>query len=233
MAPTIKLKKGTRLAEVFKVLKDRKWHCRSHDYHHVPSDQLAGGGGIQGLKRGTSSRPGLRIESRREVCKRCERRTRQDRWTGELQKATAASSFPRGLKNRILSYFKQIDSVELRKRSDHELIIDHRFPMLRWGEVEESLSSGMSDRDIASKFQLLKADGSGNHNLLKSRACEACFKTGKRGQPFGIGFFYKGRAAWPKSVPATGTLAEKGCVGCGWYDFDKWRDALNAHLRRR
>ncbi len=51
----------------------------------------------------------------------------------------------------------------------------------------------MSNEDIRDKFQLLKkSNGSVSHNLLKSRACENCYKKGQRGTPFGIQFFYAG-----------------------------------------
>jgi hypothetical protein len=100
--------------------------------------------------------------------------------------------------------------------------------MERWGETEDSYSKTISEEQIEQKFQLLKDDGKGNHNLLKSRACEKCKNTGKRGTPMGIGFWYKGGPDWPDEVPETGREAEKGCVGCGWYNFEEWRTELNS-----
>ena len=76
---------------------------------------------------------------------------------------------------------------------------------------------------------MLKKDGAGNHNLLKSRSCERCIKTGKRGTPFGIRFWYQADEDWP-TVHQRGAEAEEGCVGCGWYNFEAWRDALNQNL---
>ena len=32
------------------------------------------------------------------------------------------------------------------------------------------------------------------------------------------------------SVYKKGAEAEEGCVGCGWYDFAAWRNALNQKL---
>jgi hypothetical protein len=102
--------------------------------------------------------------------------------------------------------------------------------MLRWGQAEKTLSPTMTEQEIASKFQILKKDSGGNHNLLKSRACEVCVKTGKRGTPLGIYFFYSGGLKWQKGIPKRGAKAERGCVGCGWYDFAKWRAALNLKM---
>ena len=109
------------------------------------------------------------------------------------------------------------------------LVIDHRFPMERWGKSEAPHLTSMSETEIRKKFQLLKKDASGNHNLLKSRSCERCIKTGKRGTPFGIKFWYQSGEDWP-SQHQRGDEAEEGCIGCGWYDFETWRNALNQKL---
>lgn len=223
-------KPGSLQNKVFGVLRDQQWHCRGHEYKRIPSGQLAGGGGIQGLQRGTSARPGVKIESKTDHCIQCGKKTRWDRWTGEHQKANAPSSIPKALAKKIRAHYGNVDSIEQRGRPVHELVIDHRFPMIRWGGTEPKLSPDMSEAEIGRKFQLLKFDGSGNHNLLKSRACEICYKTGQRGTPCGIRFFYGGGATWPEAAPASGSDAEKGCVGCGWYDFATWREALNLKL---
>lgn len=230
-APLFLLKnKDTTQSKVFRVLEDKKWHCRGCAYRGIESGQLAGGGGIQGLERGTASRPGLVIESESRECPSCNKRLRHDRWTGRIKEANSTAHIPRKLAMRILAHFKNTDVIEQRQRQDHELIIDHRFPMERWGAVEEKNNPKMSDDAIERKFQLLKKDDSGNHNLLKSRACESCIRTGRRGKPLGIKFYYQGNESWPDGVPKKGAEAEKGCVGCGWYAFDKWRTALNEEL---
>ena len=223
-------KKGSLQAKVLAVLQDTKWHCRLHEHKGIPSAQLAGGGGIQGLQRGTRARPGLIIESKTDYCDQCKRKTRWDRWTGRTQKANPPASISTKLCNRIRACYKNTDVIEQRERPSHELTVDHRFPMNRWGAAEEKLPNDLSEIEIQRKFQLLKKDSSGFHNLLKSRACENCVKTGKRGKPFGIKFFYHGDEEWPKNIPPVGVEAEKGCVGCGWYDFAKWREALNLKL---
>lgn len=91
--------------------------------------------------------------------------------------------------------------------------------MERWGESEPPHLTSMSEDEIKKKFQLLKKDASGNHNLLKSRSCERCIDTGKRGTPFGIKFWYEGSEDWP-SVHQRSAEAEEGCIGCGWYNFN-------------
>lgn len=225
-------KKDSTQAKVFQLLADQKWHCRSCEGKQIASEQYAGGGGIQGLQRGTKTRHGLVIESKDDFCNICNKKTRWDRWTGEIKSANAPSNIPAKLISKILQYYDYTDVIEQRKRAKHELVIDHRFPMVRWGNTEEKLDINLSETEIKTKFQLLKKDDAGNHNLLKSRSCENCLKTGKRGTPFGIKFWYQGDENWSKNIPQTGAEAEKGCIGCGWYDFEKWRINLNQKIKK-
>lgn len=222
--------RATLQPQIFNKLKDSNWHCRDCASKGIDSKQYAGGGGIQGLQRGTKSRPGLVIETSTEICIDCNRLMRCDRWTGEFKVSNPAAGLSRKLQSKILKYYNYIDSIEQRKRAVHELVIDHRFPMERWGGAEEGNLTNMTNDDIQEKFQLLKKDFSGNHNLLKSRACERCIATGKRGYPIGIKFYYKGDENWDNEYPISGPDAEKGCVGCGWYDINMWRKALNKFI---
>lgn len=223
------LKQKSSQLKVLNLLSDQQWHCRECEVKQIASAQYAGGGGIQGLRRGTQNRPGLVIETENRYCQTCQATRKGDRWTGEIQSANSAANIPASLVKRILEVSAYTDVIEQRKRAAHELVIDHRFPMERWGQNEPPHLTSMSESEIKTKFQLLKKDASGNHNLLKSRSCERCIKTGKRGEPFGISFWYKGGEDWP-SIHQRGAEAEEGCVGCGWYDFETWRNALNQKL---
>jgi hypothetical protein len=226
-----KLKAGSSQYRVFSLLSDRIWHCRTCEGKQVASDQYAGGGGIQGLERGNrSGRPGLVIETKREYCQTCQKVTTWDRWTGEMREANASANIPRQLAQRILKFYGYRDVIENRQRLPHELVIDHRFPMERWGRSEPNHDVNISNSEIVRKFQLLKKDSSGNHNLLKSRSCERCIQTGKRGTPMGINFWYSGSENWSDNIPQSGVEAEEGCVGCGWYNFETWRNTLNAKI---
>ena len=211
----------------FLVLKDKLWHCRDCAGKQIGSTQIAGGGGVQGLQRGTKLRPGIITETKREYCRECNKTSTWDRWTGEYTEASSASGLPRKLQTQILEHYGYTDSIEQHRRQTHELVIDHRFPMERWGTPEEKNPTKMDEQEIGSKFQLLKKDSSGNHNLLKSRACERCIATGKRGYPMGIKFYYAGDENWPADCPTKGPEAERGCYGCGWYNIEAWRAALN------
>ena len=221
---------GTKGYMVFCVLEDRAWHCRECEYEHVGSSQLAGGGGIQGLERGNQTRPGVEIKSDNHHCRTCDRLTRHDKWTGGFIDSVPARSIPPAVVGRIVRVLGEKDVIDQVTRSQNQLTPDHKLPRLRWTDKEAARQSdyaNLSDQDIRDRFQLLKkSNGSVSDNLLKSRACERCYRTGKRGTPMGIKYFYKGGPSWEpedKTDPS-------GCIGCGWYDFAAWRESLNRKL---
>ena len=214
---------------VFEVLEDRQWHCRTCEYGHVGSTQIAGSGGIQGLQGGSPKRDGLEIDSKNNLCAKCSKRTMHDKWSGNSKPKVTGGNLSNPVERKVLKFYKYKDVVEQVKRSANELTIDHRFPRIRWidGYGNMDMQTDMTDENIRKRFQLLKkSNGTASHNLLKSRACEKCFKENKRGAPFGIKFYYDGDENWK----AENLKDENGCRGCGWYDFDKWRKALNKFI---
>ncbi len=223
--------KTTKVYQVYLVLKDQQWHCRECEYTHTGITQIAGGSGIQGLQRGTKSRLGMKIESGNHLCVECGRTTRHDRWQGGYESSVQSASMPSNFVRRVIAVLGSRDVVEGTERPSTQLTIDHKLPMLRWNNTTKKIQTNyaaMDDDDIRTHFQLLKkSNGSVSHNLLKSRACERCYKTGNRGTPFGIAFFYSGNNKWkPRSK-----TNPKGCEGCGWYDFALWRRRLNNKLK--
>ncbi len=180
----------TKVYQVFAVLRDQQWHCRGCEYTHVGTTQIAGGAGIQGLQRGTKSRPGMIIDSGDHYCAECDAMTRQDRWTGNFAEAVPTGSMSREFARRVVNLLGSRDVVEMTERTANQLTVDHKLPGVRWSPTESEAQTdynAMTDDDIRARFQLLKqSNGSVSHNLLKSRACERCFRDGKRGTPFGI-----------------------------------------------
>ena len=137
---------------------------------------------------------------------------------------------PEKLKLRAYRVLGRRDIVDDVSRPINEMTVDHKLPMIRWDErtsEQQTNYQNMSDDDIRKRFQLLKkSNGDVSHNLLKSRSCETCYNTGKRGTPFGIRHFYAGNNRWQGS----NAKDPKGCVGCGWLDVAKWRASLNRKL---
>jgi hypothetical protein len=50
--------------------------------------------------------------------------------------------------------------------------------------------------------------------------------TGKRGNFFGIKWYYAGSETWE----GTSKADENGCIGCPWYDLTKWKEEFNKYL---
>ncbi len=225
-------RKGTKQLQTFEVLEDQQWHCRNHSYIHIASGQIAGSGGIQGLRRGTPKRPGIIIEHQSRDCPECGNRHHHDRWIGEFTSGLHMAGVPISLLRRAYTVLGKRDVVDNTERSINELTLDHKLPLKRWNETTSKHQTdyqNMTDSDIKELFQLLKkSNGNVSHNLLKSRACEHCFETGERGTPFGIRYFYSGTAEWK----GKDEYDPRGCLGCGWYDVEKWRESLNRHLNR-
>ncbi len=131
------------------------------------------------------------------------------------------------LRRKILKTLECFDAYENATRSAASLLPDHKFPEIRWDEAtRDENPDEMSGEEIKAKFQLL----TNQRNQQKREVCRNCYQTGVRGQPHGVNFFYSGNKNWPANVPKKGKAAEKGCIGCGWYDLTKWRAAVNLTL---
>ena len=80
----------------------------------------------------------------------------------------------------------------------------------------------MTDEEIRNKFQILD----NQTNLLKSRECDKCIFTNKRGVFLGIDWYSEGSSSWEGSSFDD----EKGCKGCPWYDVLEWKRKLKDKL---
>lgn len=138
--------------------------------------------------------------------------------------AQGYETIPAELRTRILAVLNYENVYELSDANRQGLLPDHKFPEIRWdAETRRDNQADMSEDDIRAKFQLLD----NQRNQQKREVCRNCFQNGDRGKLFGINFFYDGTSKWDDNVPQTGAAAEQGCVGCGWYDIQVWRDSLN------
>lgn len=132
------------------------------------------------------------------------------------------------LRKRIIRVLGGVDVYEAAVSA--HCLPDHKFPEIRWDEETKGENPDtMSDEEIKKKFQLL----TNQRNQQKREVCRTCFQTKKRAYPFGIKFFYCGGEEWDESIPAKGKDAERGCVGCGWYDMAAWRKALTEKLKEK
>ncbi len=209
---------GSVTDEFFYTMMDAEWHC-SHEFpeNNNPSRR------IQDIKEN-----GYTISSKRIQCGECER-SRMHRQIVRFPRGgpTGYETMSDELRERIITVLGKHDVFENTKRQQG-LLPDHKFPEIRWDEtVREENPDDMPEEEIREKFQLLD----NQRNQQKREVCRQCFQTGKRAKPYGIEFFYEGDEDWPDDVPETGPEAEQGCVGCGWYDLQTWREELNKKLQ--
>lgn len=203
----------------FDALKDSRWKCRACQLPTNPNFARR----IQDIKEFGYT---LATDTNR-YCKKCGRNTTHLMLL-RLPRGgvTGYETWSPQLRKKILKTLGHIDAYEncIRRSA---LLPDHKFPEIRWGLRKPAANrDDMSEKEIKAKFQLL----TNQRNQQKREVCRTCFQTGKRGAPYGIQFYYASSEDWPSDVPKTGKGAERGCVGCGWYDLGEWRNALDKHL---
>lgn len=126
-------------------------------------------------------------------------------------------------KARVIRLLKSINAYENRPTTVKGLIPDHKFSEVRWDKDTIAKNTiEMSDEEIIQKFQLLD----NQRNQQKREVCRNCFQTGIRGVIYGIPYFYEGGPYWDAKIPKVGQIAERGCIGCAWYDIERWRSEL-------
>lgn len=126
-------------------------------------------------------------------------------------------------KARVIRLLNGINAYESKPTTPKSLILDHKFSEVRWDkDTKADNPIDMTDEEVIQKFQLLD----NQRNQQKREVCRNCFQTGKRGIIYGIPFFYEGGPSWDLEIPTVGKVAEKGCIGCAWYDIERWRNEL-------
>ena len=136
---------------------------------------------------------------------------------------TGYETWSKTLRKRIISLLDGYDAYEAKKGSKEMLLPDHKFPETRWNsETKRDNLESLEDYEIIRDFQLL----SNQRNQQKREVCRKCYQSNERGIVYGIPFYYKGQKKWDSQIPKRGKEAEAGCVGCGWYDLEKWRQEL-------
>lgn len=211
-------KEGTTSHNDFDVLSDLKWHCTKCELKsgQAKTWQVWRQMGIQ---LGTDEKGNF---YKNIFCEKCNNKTVHRRLiTLDISEDTKIrSGLPQNLAKRIKTFLKFEEALFLRKMMPKELEVDHKFPQVRWNKNEDINDMKMLDEEIKDKFILL----SRSNNLLKSRYCERCYKTGERGVFPGIYYWFKGSRMWDKKFDKHD---KRGCEGCFWNNPYKWRENLN------
>lgn len=205
--------------EFFEGLKSGEWKCIACELPKNSNPTRR----IQDLKE-----LGYTLATNKMYCERCKKKTTHlmmlpikrgsadgngyETWSPELRK-------------RILRLLNNIDVYEYTE--NRNCLPDHKFSEIRWDQDTKSENPDhMTDDEIRNKFQLL----TNQRNQQKREVCRKCYQTGQRGKIFGIEFYYQGGPEWDETIPRKGKNAEQGCVGCPWYDIQRWREELQKRL---
>jgi len=211
-------KKDTQIGKIFEILKDLKWHCSECE---LPGSQPAKA--LQMIRQA-----GFQMEKvganweKRIFCKKCKRKTPHRRLISLKREESdvGRGKFPEKLKQKIRKYYQNKDALTGGSITGRTPEVDHKIPQIRWTEKEQNYNSEMSNSDIEKKFMILSRE----NNLLKSRACEKCVKTGKRQPLLEIEFFFEGDEDYNEKI---------GCEGCGWNNPKKWKEELNKKINSK
>lgn len=203
----------------FETMSDLKWHCSK-------CELLSGQAKTWQVWR---QEKGIQLDTdengnwfKRIYCPNCRKITihRKLKSTELIDTGIRArSGIPTKLVKRIKELYGCIDEYTLRTEESSSLEIDHRIPQVRWSGNESINNVDMSDNEIKEKFMLLTR----SNNLLKSRDCENCLKTGKRAKGYKtIEYWYVGDCSYNDAI---------GCNGCFWHNPTKWREELNKFIK--
>lgn len=215
-------KRAVETKEIFDILKDGVWHCRNCEISNPNFARR-----IQDLKE-MGYTIATQLHYHCPVCKNM-RSTRLILLpVNRVELAgNGYETWSQELRARIIRVLGGVDVYE--NTPNRNCLPDHKFSEIRWdNDTKAENPASMSDQEIKDKFQLL----TNQRNQQKREVCRACFQTGKRGTIFGISFFYQGGENWDVTIPAKGKVAEKGCVGCPWYDIARWRKELIKHIEK-
>lgn len=213
--------KNSETYKVLAALHSGEWECRTCGVARINDQPPAR---IKALKI-----KGYIIGSKRKPCATCSKKTMHDILVmlpsiqskfedGNKLRAPMSSK----LKERIKRELGKVEVCFNVKRTSVELLVDHKFPSQRWITKETANPDDMPIAEIKKKFQLL----SNQTNMWKSRYCDTCAKTGKRGDFMGTKWYYQGDENWNGKTEND----ENGCVGCPWYDLELWKEKLNEKL---
>ncbi len=210
-------KEGTTSWQDYEVMKDLQWHCTRHELKSAQAKTWQ----IwrqQGLDLAKDEKDNF---YKSMFCKHCQTKTvhRKLNSLSIAEDTSIRANMPAKLAEKIKKHYKNMEAFLLRELPSKELEIDHKFPQIRWAGDEPENSPEMNVAEIEKRFILLNR----SNNLLKSRACEKCVETKKRGCFPGLKFWYQGTENWDSNISEND---EKGCVGCFWYNPNEWRSEL-------
>jgi hypothetical protein len=210
---------------VLKALESGEWLCRVCG--PVPKVNPQPAARLRALRK-----IGYTIISKRISCPTCRKKTMHDllvllprAWHGQPTHGNELRApMSDSLKDRIKKVLGRREAFFDVTRAKEELLIDHKFPSQRWRKPESLNPDDMPNDEIRRRFQLLTHQT----NMLKSRACDKCVRTGIRATFVGLRWYYIGDGKWRGKT----RYDEKGCIGCPWYDLQRWRGEFDSKFSK-
>ena len=214
-------KKGSTQYKDFELMSDLKWHCTKCELKSGQAKTWQVWRQEKGIQLAQDENGNW---FKKMECPHCGQVTIHRRLLSTDILSTdlkARTSLTKTLADKVKKIYGFVDEYSLRTEAPSRLEIDHRVPQVRWTANEGVNSPSMSEEQIKSKFMLLTRE----NNLLKSRICEHCAATGKRGKGYkAIEFWYLGDEDYDEKI---------GCKGCFWYNPSKWRKQLNEEIKKK
>lgn len=204
----------TKVQEYLDIYSDLKEHCEVCVASIISSSQTAAQNRSLRVKGYIFKKVGNNY-GWRQFCSECDKKTvHRQLLSLEPETSKERTSLPKRIRERIFSMHDNRDA-RTGRQTNEPLEIDHRVPRIRESE-DETTYEEYSDEQLYNTFMLLTRQ----NNLTKSRACESCVQTNKRGWDQ-LKWWY------------TGDEEYKGtCEGCFWYNPETWkREALNELYR--
>lgn len=212
-------KEGSKQYKDFETMSDCQWHCTKCELFSGQAKTWQVWRQEKGIQLDQDERGHW---YKVMFCPNCQENTyhRKLKSTEILDTGLKArTGIPTKVAKRVKELYGCVDEYSVRVEAPKDLEIDHRVPQVRWRNNEDD-NTGLSDAQLLEKFMLL----SRANNLLKSRICEDCVKTGKRGRGYKvIEFWYEGDENYSDEI---------GCSGCFWHNPTKWREELNKKIKQ-
>lgn len=213
-------KKGSTQYADFETMKDCEWHCTKCELKSGQAKTWQVWRQEKGIQLDTDENGNW---FKRLYCEKCKAETIHRKLKStELESIglKARNNIPNVIAKRAKNIYNCIDEYTLRTEPANQLEIDHRVPQVRWSSSETD-NTNLTDEQIKEKFMLLTRA----NNLLKSRFCEECKKSGKRAKGYRtIEFWYIGNEKYTDDI---------GCKGCFWYNPTKWREEINNKIKEK
>jgi hypothetical protein len=204
----------SKIDEYLKIYSDMQPHCEVCVAKQIVSSQTAAQN--RGLRvRGYLFKKVGNNYGWSDYCSCCDKKTvHRQLLSIEPEASKERVAIPKNVRDKILKLFDNTDA-RFGRQTAEALEVDHRKPRIR--ETSDELScASFSDEQLKNTFMLLTRQ----NNLTKSRACESCVQTNKRGWDQ-IKWWYHGSEDY-----------EGSCEGCFWYNPEKWKEEITNELYR-